>query len=78
MFSFFPFLKYQFGYQKTQNFLLISNSLMSAFKNVPKEVKSKKPRKNVKTLKIRLVFWLKLFSGAFVLRDSREIKSKSN
>jgi hypothetical protein len=27
--------KYQYGYKKTQNFMLISNSLMPAFKNVP-------------------------------------------
>jgi hypothetical protein len=27
------FFKYQYGYQKTQNFMLISNSLMPAFKS---------------------------------------------
>jgi hypothetical protein len=35
-----------YGYKKTQNFMLISNSLMPAFKNAPKKIKSKKPRKN--------------------------------
>jgi hypothetical protein len=37
--------KYQCGYKKTQNFMLISNSLTTAFKNAPKKVKSKKPQK---------------------------------
>jgi hypothetical protein len=34
------------GIKKTQNFMLISNLLMPAFRNAPKKVKSKKPRKN--------------------------------
>jgi hypothetical protein len=51
--------KYQYGYQKSQNVMLISNSLMPAFKNAPKEVESKKPRKNVKKRKYSrfAVFW---------------------
>ncbi len=56
MFSFFACFKYQYGDQKTQDFMQISNLVMSVFKNVPKEVKSKMPWKNVKILKIRLVF----------------------
>jgi hypothetical protein len=34
------------GTKKRKIFMLISNSLMSAFRNVPNKVKSKKPRKN--------------------------------
>jgi hypothetical protein len=49
------------GIEKTQNFMLISNSLMPAFKDAPKKVKFKKPRK--KMLKNgnsqnRIDFWL--------------------
>jgi hypothetical protein len=44
--------KYQYGYKKTQNFMLISNSLMPALKKMPLiEVKSKKPRKNAQKRK---------------------------
>ena len=39
------------GIKKTQNFMLISNSLMPAFRNAPKKVKSKKPRKNAQKRK---------------------------
>jgi hypothetical protein len=40
------------GIKKTQNFMLVSNSLMPAFKNTPKKVKSKnlgKMQKNENT-----------------------------
>jgi hypothetical protein len=33
--NFFFLEKYQYGYQKTQNFMLISNLLMPAFRNAP-------------------------------------------
>ncbi len=38
-------------WEKTQNFMLISNSMMPAFKNVPIKVKSKKPWKNAQKRK---------------------------
>ncbi len=49
------------GIKKTQNFMLISNSLMPAFRKAPnKSYKQKTTKKCTKTkiLKIRLVFWL--------------------
>ncbi len=49
------------GIKKAPNFMLISNSLMPAFRNAPnKSQKQKTTKKCTKTkkLKIRIVFWL--------------------
>ena len=54
--------KYQYGYQKTQNFMLISNSLMPAFRNAHKKVKSKKPRKNALKPKYSKFAWFFRFN----------------
>jgi hypothetical protein len=39
------------GIKKTQNFMLISNLLMPAFRNVPNKSWKKKPRKNAQEQK---------------------------
>jgi hypothetical protein len=49
------------GIKKTQNFMLISNLLMPAFRNAPNKSykqKTTKKCKKTKILKIRKVFWL--------------------
>jgi hypothetical protein len=47
--------------------MLISNSLMPVFKNAPKNVKSKKPRKNAQNENFQNLHRLTLdFLGAFV------------
>ncbi len=49
------------GIKKTQNFMLISNLLMPAFRNAPNKSKKQKTRKKcikTKILKNRIVFWL--------------------
>jgi hypothetical protein len=49
------------GIKKTQNFMLISNSLTPAFRNAPNKRKKLKPTKKctkTKILKIRRGFWL--------------------
>jgi hypothetical protein len=52
---------FNMGIKTTQNFMLISNSLMPAFRNVPnKSLEQKTMKKCTKTkiLKMRIVFWL--------------------
>jgi hypothetical protein len=53
---------YQYGYQKTQNFMLIYNSLKPAFKNATNKLEAKNHEcEKTKILKIRIVFGCSFF-----------------